>query len=178
MKVFFDCEFTGLHQKTTLISIGLVAEDGRSFYAELDDYNQSQVDEWIRENVIANLLPQDTEYNMGRTGANDWTVLGDRKEVAYLLEKWLSQFDTVEMWSDCLSYDWVLFCDLWGHALNTPKIIYYIPFDIATFLRVAGADPDVNREKFARMEDSPEKVKHNALWDARVIKACYERLAA
>ena len=42
-KIFFDTEFTGLHQKTTLISIGLVSEDGREFYAELTDYDKSQV---------------------------------------------------------------------------------------------------------------------------------------
>ena len=33
MKIFFDTEFTGLHQHTTLISIGLVDEVGISFYA-------------------------------------------------------------------------------------------------------------------------------------------------
>ena len=35
-KIFFDTEFTGLHQKTTLISIGLIAETGETFYAELN----------------------------------------------------------------------------------------------------------------------------------------------
>lgn len=39
MKIFFDTEFTGLQQNTSLISIGLVTEDDRSFYAELVDYN-------------------------------------------------------------------------------------------------------------------------------------------
>ena len=52
-KIFFDTEFTGLHQRTTLISIGLIADLGlgkgtKSFYAELTDYDQSQVDEWIQ----------------------------------------------------------------------------------------------------------------------------------
>ena len=40
MKVFFDTEFTGLHRNTTLISIGLVSEDGRTFYAEFNDYDR------------------------------------------------------------------------------------------------------------------------------------------
>ena len=44
-KIFFDMEFTGLHQKTTLISIGLIAEDGRTFYAEFNDYDKSQLDD-------------------------------------------------------------------------------------------------------------------------------------
>jgi hypothetical protein len=33
-KIFFDTEFTGLHQGTTLISIGLISECGKTFYAE------------------------------------------------------------------------------------------------------------------------------------------------
>jgi DNA polymerase III epsilon subunit-like protein len=40
MKIFFDTEFTGLHKDTTLISIGLVSEDNRKFYAELIDYKE------------------------------------------------------------------------------------------------------------------------------------------
>lgn len=49
MKVFFDTEFTGLHQHTTLVSIGMVAEDGRNFYAELTDFDQTQANDWIRD---------------------------------------------------------------------------------------------------------------------------------
>lgn len=52
MKVFFDTEFTGLHKNTTLISLGCVDENGRTFYAEFTDYDKSQVDDWINENVI------------------------------------------------------------------------------------------------------------------------------
>lgn len=43
MKVFFDTEFTGLHQKTTLISIACITEDGKEFYAEFTDYDEAQV---------------------------------------------------------------------------------------------------------------------------------------
>ena len=35
MQVFFDTEFNGFHSASILISIGLVAEDGRECYAEL-----------------------------------------------------------------------------------------------------------------------------------------------
>ncbi len=33
MKVFFDTEFTGLRKDTTLVSIGMIAENGETFYA-------------------------------------------------------------------------------------------------------------------------------------------------
>ena len=52
MKIFFDTEFTGLHQDTTLISIGMIAEDGRELYCELNDYDKTQIDDWLKDNVI------------------------------------------------------------------------------------------------------------------------------
>ena len=55
MKLFFDTEFTGLRKDATLISIGIVSEDGRRFYAELTDYNENQCNKWINENVVKNL---------------------------------------------------------------------------------------------------------------------------
>ena len=55
-KIFFDTEFTGLHQHTTLVSIGIVADSGEQFYAELTDYDSGQCDDWLKSNVIANLI--------------------------------------------------------------------------------------------------------------------------
>lgn len=80
----------------------------------------------------------------------------------------------IEIWSDCLAYDWVLFCELWGGALKVPDEIYYIPFDLSTLFWIIGEDPDVNREAFAGLSTS-EADKHNALSDARVIRACYRK---
>ena len=55
MKLFFDTEFTGLRKDTTLISIGIVSEDERKFYAEFTDYDESLCNNWIKRNVIDNL---------------------------------------------------------------------------------------------------------------------------
>jgi hypothetical protein len=170
-KVFFDTEFTGLHQKTTLISIGLIAETGETFYAELTDYDKEQIDDWLQKNVIENLiLPQ----NLGGNGVGVDGFAGDAKFIKEQLEFWLAQFEQVEMWSDCLSYDWVLFNQLFGHAFNIPKNVYYIPFDICTLFKLKGIDPDINREGFAEVKEGTKK--HNALWDAEVIKMCYDKL--
>lgn len=173
MKVFFDTEFTGLHQNTTLISIGLVSEDGRTFYAELNDYDISQIDEWLETNVIKNLL-----FDGGFRKEDDAlsvNMCGSDYQVKDALQMWLKQFETVEIWSDCLSYDWVLFNQLWGHAFEIPKNVYYIPFDICTAFKLKGIDPDISREKYSGLESGKDR-KHNALWDAMVIKACYEKL--
>lgn len=172
MKVFFDTEFTGLHQNTTLISIGCVTQDGRTFYAETRDYDLSQVDDWIQHNVIDNLLlgPRDEPYPTEIVKPADETVKCYTHQLGGFLKDWLESVcpsGQIEMWSDVLPYDWVLFCNLFG---GTPDVVYYIPFDLATLLKVKGVDPDVNREKFAEAPDGP---KHNALWDAKVIKACW-----
>jgi hypothetical protein len=170
MKIFFDTEFTGLHQNTTLISIGCVSEDGEQFYAEFTDYDQSQVDEWIKRNVITQLvLPDDLNV---QASEDKVAVRGERAFVRNHLEMWLTQWPIVEIWSDCLAYDWVLFCDLFGGALKIPGNVYYIPFDLATLLKVKGIDPDVSRSSFALMEGD---YVHNALWDAQMIRVCYIR---
>lgn len=178
MKIFFDTEFTGLHKDTTLISIGLIAEDGKTFYAELNDYDKSQIDKWLQENVIDNLLFNKNNVVLQKSpiiGVQEYKLKSNKDAVSDTLEIWLSQFDKVEIWSDCLSYDWVLFNDLFGHAFNIPDNVYYIPFDICTLFKVKGIDPDINREEFAGLNINTDK-KHNALWDAEVIKACYYKV--
>ena len=75
MKIFFDTEFTGLHKNTTLISIGLVDENGRSFYAEFTAYNKSQVDDWIQENVINNLMSNNFDI---KGEPNTTSIFGDQ----------------------------------------------------------------------------------------------------
>ena len=166
MKIFFDCEFTGLYQKTTLISIGLIAENRSALYIELNDYDRNQLDDWLRTNVISNLGKPDI--------ACQYESDICRGEGTEILHKWLSQFDSVEMWSDCLSYDWVLFCELFGGGPEClPRNVYYIPFDICTLFKIKDIDPDIQREAFVGMNLDR---KHNALHDALVIAACYQKV--
>lgn len=190
-KLFFDTEFTGLHQFTTLISIGIIAETGQSFYCELNDYDESQVDDWIRQNVISNLSMQkpikgEDEYYMAhRMPENiipndlykNYSVQfrGNRLRLKFELEKWLNQFEQVLFISDCLSYDWVLFCQIFGHAFNVPKNVFYIPIDICTMMFNAGIDPDIDRELFCGHTEN-KSLKHNALHDASIIQKCYNKL--
>jgi len=190
-KVFFDTEFTGLHQNTTLISIGLISDCGKTFYAELNDFDKTQINEWLQENVINNLRfkepkqGEDEYYVATRSIENkvpndlyksfSLELRESKSVVAFQLMQWLEQFEQVEMWSDCLSYDWVLFNQLFGHAFNIPKNVYYIPFDICTLFKVKGIDPDISREEFSNMKENAQK--HNALWDAKVIKRCFELLS-
>ena len=171
-----DMEFTGLHQNTTPISIAIETSCGKQFYAEFTDYDRSQVDDWLQKNVIDNLIFTKREDQ-------DWENRDDNRclcceeygRVARALRLWLQQFEQVEIWGDCLAYDWVLFCELFGGALKLPENIYYIPFDLCTLLKEKGFDPDVNREEFAG-EHSSNTSKHNALHDAQIIKKCYYKI--
>lgn len=190
-QLFLDSEYTGLHKNTTLISIGIISLDGRTFEADLTDYDKNQVNDWIKDNVIKHLTIPKTDKSKGereyywatrhyRNKSNDLykgysvRMSGTKEEVREELERWLAQFDEVEIWSDCLSYDWVLFNDIFGHAFNIPKNVLYIPFDICTLFRMKGIDPDISREEF--IHNSIKGKKHNALYDARVIRACYHKL--
>ncbi len=199
MKVYFDTEFTGLHKNTTLISIGLIAEDGRSFYAELDDYDKSQINQWLTDNVISKLKfkapepGEDKAWAMSRHNGTapfgtdihngySFEMQGNTEEVKNALDKWLYHLiasrpgERIYMFSDCLAYDWVLFNNIFGTAFDIPNRVHYTPFDLCTSLADRGIDPDVNREQFAGLAGHPDSQKHNALWDATVIKACFENL--
>ena len=180
-KIFFDTEFTGLHQGTNLISIGLIADLGpalgtKSFYAELTDYDRGQVDQWIQENVINNLknskMPHNS-YQLSKEGNINCRC--NMEHLKMWLTAWLS-YDSIQMWGDVdvIAYDWVLFCQIFGGAQSIPKNIFYIPGDLSTlFIESSLEDSDINREIYAELQDSPGKLKHNSLWDAFVTMQCY-----
>ena len=179
-KIFLDTEFTGLRQDTTLVSIGLVSDCGKTFYAEFIDFDMDQIDGWLQENIVNKLKLVNEKSNHFWTNRDQDNLVscGDKDFIQSELRLWLSNFDKIELWSDCLAYDWVLFCDLFGGAFEIPKNVYYIPFDLATVFKVKGVDPDIDREKYAFREVYNEMIryKHTALWDAQVIKKCYEKL--
>lgn len=172
-KLFYDFEFSGLHQNTTPISVGVVANTGEEFYGEFTDYDRSQVDDWVEENVIKYLLLSDNDTLYQKVG-NITFVKGAQHEVAEKFTEWLTQFGYVEFWGDCSWYDGILLNELLGGAHNLPENVNYIFFDIATLFKLHGIDPDISREAFI---DRPvEGNKHNALYDARVIQESYDKL--
>ena len=191
-KVFFDTEFTGLHKNTTLISIGIIFDTGETLYAELTDYDETQIDEWLNNNVIKNLKLQNMENNTIKYENDMQTkyIKGHKKFVSNEINCWIEfinrkhyYYKKIEFWSDCLAYDLVLLNDLLADYKNgypeLPKYIYYIPFDICTLFKIKGIDPDINREEFAKNGKNfwfTEEEKHNSLFDAKIIKMCYDKL--
>lgn len=181
MKIFFDTEFTGLHKNTTLVSIGLVDEDGRTFYAEFSDFDECQCDDWIHENVIKHLKFANAPHSSPVTNIfeNDWEVYGDKPYIREVLYDWLSKYDTIELVSDVCHYDMVLFIDIWGGAFDIPSHVnpacHDINQDIARFYEISEIEAfDYSREQI--LENNKIKIegdKHNSLYDAKVIKEIY-----
>lgn len=184
-QIFFDTEFTGLHQNTTLISIGLVSDEGERFYAELTDFDDSQCDEWITKNVLNHLIVSGNvklEAELEQDGMTT-TVIGNKEYVREQLLEWLDNYkDNIQFVSDVCHYDMVLLCDLLADgAILLPQ--YINPFchdlcqDIAMILDISEkAAFDISREQLLtdRGIDLPKGQKHNALYDAEVIKAIHD----
>lgn len=204
MKLFFDTEFTGLRKDTTLISLGIVSEDGRRFYAEFLDYDHSQVTPWIKENVIKHLrflepnqvedyyyVASRAEFNLpGNDLFSSWNLeMNGTREVIYeSLDHWLSQFDSIQFVSDVCHYDFVLLIDLitnGGSALDIPAnispVCHDINHDIAQHFGVSDTEAfDMSREQIMNdlcgSEDIVTGDKHNSLYDAEVIMAIYKEI--
>lgn len=185
MLLFMDSEFTGLRKDTTLISLGIVAEDGRKFYAEFYDYDKSQCNDWINKNVINNLLWKDVDHYFFRVNDSGSFVemTGNKIQVCEKLSEWISQFDSVQFVSDVCHYDFVLLIDLIGTAFDLPENVcaacHDINQDIAKHYGISEREAfDKSREEIV-MELCRHEVegrKHNALYDAEVIKAIYEEI--
>lgn len=176
MRIFLDTEFTGLHQNTSLISLALVADDDQIFYAEINDYDEKQLNDWLREHVVASLVGPEWEG-----GENVSFYHGPHAGLRIAIRAWLEQWqdEGIEIWCDVGHWDWVLFCEIFGGAMNLPRGVWYIPYDLATLMKIKGIDPDLDRTEFAMGGDMPlaRTGKHNALGDALMVKAAYRKLA-
>lgn len=183
MKIFFDMEFTGLHKNSSVISIGLVDQNDRCFYAECSDYDKSQIDDWIKKNVISNLWFNDKPDKYKEDQDSNKTFIKGRKEfVRQELLKWLSKYDKVEWVADVAHYDFVLLIDLlYDKALNIPygKVsasVHDINQDIANYYRINDLEAfDKNRESILKTfnREPAYQQKHNALYDAIVCRDIY-----
>jgi hypothetical protein len=181
-KIFFDFEFTGLHKLTTPISFAMVAEDGRSFYAEFTDFDKFQIDPYVRQNVLPKRILQD--FNVGtdyQPDSDEVLMKGDIDKIFTAVNKWLAVYkeEGVQMWGDLLPFDWVLFINIFGNGQALPKFIDVIPLDLCTALKLCGEDPHTDRLIFAYGEDNLDKAKesqNNALFDAQTSLEVYKKL--
>lgn len=96
MKYWFDTEFIDDGKTIELISIGIVAEDGREYYAINLDCDLSKASEWVQENVISKLPPKQVNFE-------DWSASPRIKQESRLWkEKSLIRGEVAEfLGADC-----------------------------------------------------------------------------
>jgi len=184
MNIYFDTEFTGLKKNATLVSIGLISESMRGFYAELTDYDKTYDDPWFKENVLNHLVSENPEMEKYFLDQIDFERhIGTKEEIREKLTDFLLKFDEVQLVSDVCHYDMVLFIDLFGTAFDLPRNVnpscHDINQDIAKLFNVSEKDAfDMNRERIvdAMSNDKEQKnpFKHNAFYDALCIQKFYE----
>lgn len=190
MVLFYDFEMTGLHKNTTPISLGIVSEDGKKFYAEFADYDESQCNDWIKENVIKNLKLAGMGVGVSDTDENPplRIVMGDKRYIRQEANEWLRQFNKIQFVSDVCHYDFILLIDLLtngGTALDLPEnisaVCHDLNMDIARHFHVSDREAfDMSREKImndlCKTEDIVTGNKHNSLYDAEVIRAIWKEI--
>jgi len=92
---------------------------GREFYAETDEY--VHLSDWVLENVVPNLKFADVKEKLAKGSFlhDDLVEVKLRRDyLAVVIHDWLETFGPVEIWSDVLAYDWVLFGNLFERHMT------------------------------------------------------------
>lgn len=106
MKIFFDTEFIEDGKTIDLISIGMIKEDGKEYYAISNEFNELKADQWVYEHVLTQL-------------DSDKTKRLCRKQIAKEILKFVGP--EPEFWGYFADYDWVVLCQLYGRMIDLPK---------------------------------------------------------
>lgn len=113
-RYFYDCEFIEDGRTIDLISIGVVDEAGREFYAVSTEFNPDRAIGWVRRNVLAKLPSADDAAWRSREQI--------RRDLYAFLTAPLQGAD-MELWAWYAAYDHVALCQLWGPMLALPRVI-------------------------------------------------------
>ncbi|TCN51807.1 uncharacterized protein DUF5051 [Rhodococcus sp. SMB37] len=179
MRYWYDTEFLEDGSTIELISIGIVAEDGREYYAVNSDMPVDRISkyDWLCQNVIPH-LPLRGGKPSKSFGSHRWSWSLDTTSTL-VKPKWvianevreflLAHTDTdseIELWADYGAYDHVALAQLWGRMIRLPKGLPMFTREFQQAWRDRGA-PDL-----------PDQVdgQHDALADARHLKASFDLL--
>lgn len=163
MKYFYDFEFLDTGREVMPISIGVMADDGREFYAVWEDALQvCSLDKWLWENV-APQLPLDPEDN--RLLDKKSTSVMTPKEIRDSLYEFFNvPEETVELWGWFVAYDHLCLSQIWGKMIDVPAPIPQFSNDIRSLVHWYGI------KKLPTQMSS----NHNALADARHNKVVFD----
>lgn len=153
MRYFLDTEFieNGPGRPIELISIGFVAEDGRTYYAVSNQWTAA--DGWVAEHVLPKLEDQST-----------W------KPLYQIRDELLAFFEgdpKPEIWGYYADYDWVVFCQIFGRMVDLPPRFPKFCRDVIQLCKDLGNPP---------LPKQPPEEAHHALKDAWDTRRKYEYL--
>jgi hypothetical protein len=146
VRFFYDCEFIEDGRTIELVSIGMVDETGREFYAVSTEFDPDRAGAWVRANVLPQLPPPGDAVWLSRT------------ELREALLKFLTAPDgEVELWAWIGAYDHVALCQLWGAMPTLPRALPRFTRELRQHWEQAGR-PAL---------PAPPPNAHDALVDAR-----------
>lgn len=157
---FYDCEFIEDGVTIDLVSIGVVDEHGREFYAVSTEFDPRRAIPWVRDNVL-NLLPSPSD--------RAWRSRARIREdlLAFLTEPLRGRpQETLELWAWYGAYDHVALCQLWGAMPALPRSIPRFTKELRQLWEERGR-PAL---------PGPPSTRHDALVDARHNLARYRAL--
>jgi hypothetical protein len=173
MRIWYDTEFLEDGHTIDLISIGMVAEDGRQYYAVNADADWDRIadSDWLCENVVPSLplmpcgtLP-DLITKMGPASGKRWAFAIDRYNsdvrprwlIANEVRDFILATPDPSLWAWYGAYDHVALCQLWGTMVSLPKGVPMWTNDLKQECERLG-NPKVPQQA---------EGEHNALADAR-----------
>lgn len=178
-RLFYDCEFIEDGRTIDLISIGIVAEDGREYYAVNSGFNMDKLarNQWLIENVWPS-LPQvrgDARMQILATARPDWAVsrkrqmerlfdrtadeVKNRRTIAGEVVEFIHYTPNAQLWAWYGAYDHVALAQLWGPMAKLPSRVPMWTNDLKQeATRLGLSDDDLPQQ---------EHGQHNALQDAR-----------
>ncbi len=146
MRYFYDSEFIEDGRTIELVSIGVVAEDGREFYAVSTEFDPARAGGWVRSHVLPQLpSPSSKAWRSRRQIRDD------------LLNFLLAGDGEVELWAWIGAYDHVVLCQLWGSMTALPRPIPRFTRELKQQWEAVGR-PEL---------PPPPAAAHDALVDAR-----------
>ena len=153
MRYFYDTEFIDNGYTLELISIGVVAEDGREYYGISTEFNPNQACKWVHKNVLSKLPSPYSQL---------WR---SKKQIRLELEEFfnVSSSNSIELWAWISGYDHVVLCQLWGSMTDVPSAIPSFTHELRQLWEDSG---------LTLLPAKPED-KHNALTDARYNLKCF-----
>jgi hypothetical protein len=170
MRYFLDAEFIETGFSLQLVSIGIVSEDGRTFYAENTSFDERLADKWVEQNVLSKLQFWDwhkSESHFSETFGKGLSmqIFGTISNIKSSLLDFFQDDQSPEFWGYYADYDWVIFCWIFGRMIDLPKNFPMYCRDLKQLL------DESDKEKIPDSEN-----EHNALDDALWNLELYKHL--